>query len=85
MPLQSNALALLPLMVALVVLALRFYAREGAISIFSASFMLATLSVALLVGYMALNVTGMLPAYSWAGFGGFGLLLAVGGLWSYYR
>jgi hypothetical protein len=26
-----------------------------------------------------------LPSYAWVGFGGFGLLMTVGGIWSFYR
>lgn len=82
---QSTALALLPLIAGILVLSARFYLREGAISIFSVSFMLATLAVAMLIGYMVLDVLDMLPGYAWVGFGGVGLVLAVGGVWSFYR
>jgi hypothetical protein len=85
MPQQSTALALLPLIAGILILSARFYIREGAISIFSISFMLATLAVAMLIGYMVLNVLDMLPNYAWVGFGGVGLLLALGGMWSFYR
>jgi hypothetical protein len=82
---ESTPLALLPLIVGVLVLTLRFYARERAISIFSMSFMLATVSVGLLVLYMVLLVLSLLPAYAWVGFGGFGLLMTIGGIWSFYR
>ena len=85
MVVQRAPLALLPLIAASLVLAMRFYAREGAISIFSVSFMLATLSVLMLVAYMVLSVIAMLPPYAWVGFGGVGTVLTLGGLWSYYR
>jgi predicted phage tail protein len=76
---------LLPLIAGILILVARFYVREGAISIFSTSFMLATLGVAMLIGYMALTVLQMLPPYAWVGFGGIGLAMAVGGIWSFYR
>ncbi len=82
---ESTPLALLPLITGLLVLAMRFYAREGAISIFSTSFMLATLAVAMLIGYMVLTVLGLLPPYAWVGFGGVGLAMTLGGIWSFFR
>ena len=82
---ESTALALLPLIAGILVLTARFYLREGAISIFSLSFMLATLAVAMLIGYMVLNVLDLLPRYAWVGFGGVGALMTVGGIWSFYR
>ena len=82
---ESTTLALLPLIAAILVLTARFYAREGAISIFSMSFMLAVVGVLLLIGYMFLLVLAILPPYAWVGFGGIGLLMAVGGVWSFYR
>lgn len=82
---ESTTLALLPLFSGLVVLAVRFYAREGAISIFSPTFLLATLAVALLIGYMVLVVLGLLFPYAWVVFGGIGVLMTVGGIWSFFR
>jgi len=82
---ENAPLALLPLIAGVLVLVARFYIREGAISIFSASFMLATLGVAMLVGYMVLSVVAMLPPYAWVGFGGVGSLMTLGGIWSFYR
>jgi len=82
---QNAPLALLPLIAGLLVLTARFYVREGAISIFSMSFMLATLAAAMLVSYMVLLVLGVLPPYAWVGFGGVGALMTVGGIWSFYR
>jgi riboflavin transporter FmnP len=82
---RNTPLALLPLIAGMLVLTARFYIREGAISIFSISFMLATLAVAMLIGYLVLNVLGLLPAYAWVGFGGIGLVMTLGGLWSFYR
>jgi hypothetical protein len=82
---ESTSLALLPLIAGILVLTARFYVREGAISIFSMSFVLATIAVAMLVGYMVLLVLGLLPPYAWVVFGGVGLLMAVGGIWSFYR
>jgi len=84
-PADSTTLALLPLIAGLLVMTVRFYAREAAISIFSLSFMLATLAVAMLIGYMVLNVIGMLPPYAWVVFGGIGTAMTVGGIWSFYR
>ena len=82
---ENAPLALLPLIVGLLVLVARFYVREGAVSIFSASFMLATLSVLLLIVYMVLVVADALPPYAWIGFGGVGTAMAIGGIWSFYR
>jgi hypothetical protein len=82
---ENTPLALLPLLAGILVLVARFYVREGAISIFSSSFMLATLGVVMLIGYMLLLVLGTLPPYSWVVFGGVGLAMAVGGIWSFYR
>jgi hypothetical protein len=81
----NTPLALLPLIAGILILVARFYVREGAISIFSTSFMLATLGVAMLVGYMMLLVLAILPPYAWVAFGGVGLAMAVGGIWSFYR
>jgi hypothetical protein len=82
---ESTSLALLPLIAGILVLTARFYVREGAISIFSMSFILATIAVAMLVGYMVLLVLGLLPPYAWVVFGGVGLVMTVGGIWSFYR
>jgi hypothetical protein len=82
---HNTPLALLPLIAGILVLTARFYLREGAISIFSVSFMLATLAVAMLIGYMVLTVLDLLPAYAWVGFGGVGLLMTLGGVLSFYR
>jgi hypothetical protein len=81
----NTPLALLPLIAGILILVARFYVREGAISIFSMSFMLAVLAVAMLIGYMFLSVMGILPPYLWVLFGGVGTLMAVGGIWSFYR
>ena len=82
---ENAPLALLPLIAAILVLTARFYVRERAISIFSVSFILATLAVLLLITYMVLLVIGLLPPYAWIGFGGVGLAMAAGGVWSFYR
>jgi hypothetical protein len=82
---ENTSLALLPLLAGILVLVARFYVREGALSIFSSSFMLATLGVAMLIGYMTLLVLAMLPPYAWVGFGGVGLLMFIGGIWSFQR
>ncbi|MGD0433104.1 MAG: hypothetical protein ABSA58_18630 [Acetobacteraceae bacterium] len=82
---ESAPLALLPLIAGILVLTARFYAREGAISVFSPSFLLATFAVLLLVAYMVLTVVGRLPPYAWVGFGTIGLAMALGGIWSFYR
>ena len=82
---ESTPLALLPLIAGILILTARFYVREGALSIFSMSFMLAALAVLMLVGYMVLLVLAILPPYAWVVFGGVGLVLAVGGIWSFYR
>jgi hypothetical protein len=82
---ENAPLALLPLIAALLVLTARFYVREGAISVLSPSFLLATLSVLLLIAYMVLRVVGIRPPYAWVGFGGVGAAMAIGGVWSFYR
>ncbi len=82
---ESTPLALLPLIAGVLVLTARFYVREGAISIFSMSFLLAAFCVAMLIGYIVLLVLAILPPYAWVGFGGIGLVMAVGGIWSFYR
>jgi hypothetical protein len=82
---ENTPLALLPLIAGILILVARFYVREGAISIFSSSFLLATLGVLMLVGYMMLLVLQILPPYSWVVFGGVGSAMAVGGIWSFYR
>lgn len=82
---ESTPLALLPLIAGMLILTARFYVREGAISIFSISFMLAALAVLMLIGYMVLLVLAILPPYAWVGFGGIGLAMALGGIWSFYR
>jgi hypothetical protein len=76
---------MLPLIAGILVLTARFYAREGAISIFSMSFMLAVLGVLMLITYMLLLVIGALPPYAWVAFGGVGLVMTIGGIWSFYR
>jgi small neutral amino acid transporter SnatA (MarC family) len=82
---QNTPLALLPLIAGVLVMTARFYLREGAISVFSTSFMLAVVAVVMLVTYMVLLVTGVVPDYAWVGFGGVGMLMTVGGIWSFYR
>ncbi len=82
---ENTPLALLPLIAGILILTARFYVREGAISIFSMSFVMATVAVLLLIIYMFLSVLGFLPPYAWIGFGGVGLVMAVGGIWSFYR
>jgi hypothetical protein len=82
---ENTPLALLPLIAGILILVARFYVREGAISLFSSSFMLATLGVAMLIGYMTMLVLQILPHYSWVVFGGIGSAMAVGGIWSFYR
>jgi hypothetical protein len=39
----------------------------------------------MLIGYMFLTVVDMLPPYAWVGFGGIGMLMTLGGIWSFYR
>jgi hypothetical protein len=82
---ENTPLALLPLIAAILVLTARFYGREGALSVLSPTFLLATLAVAMLVGYMALLVLGLLPPYAWVAFGGIGLVMTCGGIWSLFR
>ena len=82
---ENNPLALLPLIAAVLILATRFYVREGANSIYSASFICATIGVALLITYMTLLVLAILPPFAWIGFGGVGLTMGLVGLWSFNR
>ena len=82
---QNTPLALLPLIAGLLIMAMRFYLREGADSIFRVSFLSALLCAALLILYMTLTVLSMLPDYAWVGFGGAGFLISVGGIWSFNR
>jgi hypothetical protein len=82
---ENTPLALSPLFLGLVVLAVRFYAREGAISILSPTFLLAVLAAALLIGYMTLLVLSLLPPYAWIAFGGVGAVMTIGGIWSFFR
>ena len=85
LPVESTALAVLPLIFGMLVLAFRFYAREGAVSVWSASFVLATLAVVMLFSYMLLLVMAIVPPYSWVVFGGVGSLMAIGGIVSFFR
>ena len=82
---ENTPLALLPLIAGLLVMAARFYLREGADSIFRFSFLCASLAVFLLVLYMTLVVLNLLPPYAWVACGGLGLLMAVWGIWSFNR
>jgi len=82
---ENNPLALLPLIAGILVLTARFYVREGAISVLSITFLLAALGAILLVVYMLLLVLAILPPYAWVAFGGIGMLMTLGGLWSFYR
>ena len=82
---ESTPLACLPLISGMLVLALRFYLREGAISLLSPSFVLAATAMLMLFLYMVLLVISMLPPFAWVGFGGVGLLMTLGGVWSFYR
>jgi hypothetical protein len=82
---ESTSLALFPLIVAAVILALRFYIRENAYSVLSPTFVLSTFAVSMLILYIALLVLALLPAYAWVAFGGLGVLLSIGGIWSFFR
>ena len=82
---ENTSLALLPLITATLVMAALFYVRDGAISLFSVSFMLTALSVVLLFTYMILNVLVLLPLYAWVVFGGIGLVITVGGIVLFFR
>ena len=85
MMVENAPLALLPLIAGILILTARFYAREGAISVLSPSFIFAAIAVIMLVTYMVLMVLDELPRYAWVGFGGVGSLMTVIGLWSFYR
>jgi hypothetical protein len=82
---ESTPLALLPIIAGILVLTARFYAREGAISIFNLSFIFAAIGVLALIAYMTLAVLSLLPLYAWVGFGGFGAAMTLIGLWTFTR
>ena len=82
---ESMTLALLPLITALLVLSARFYAKEGATSVLSPTFLLMGLSMAMLMVYMAMVVMAVVPDYTSVVFGGLGTLMTVGGLVSFFR
>ena len=82
---KSTALALLPLIAAILMLTAKFYIREGAISVFSVE-----LHARDVRGRDADRIHGAASArstaaYAWVGFGGVGALLFLGGLISFYR
>jgi hypothetical protein len=72
----ANSLVLIPTVLAFLVFAARFYAKERAISRASPSFILACFSVVVLASYPVLTVFGLgFPnAMMIYGFGGAGLL-----------
>ena len=80
---ENTPLALLPLIAGILILTARFYVREGAISIFS---------IELHAGHVGRAAAGRLHGaagrdllpYAWVAFGGIGLAMAVGGIWSFY-
>ena len=72
---QNSSAYLIPLIMAFLVFAARFYARENAVSKTSPAFLLALLMVALLVAYMTLSVTASLIPYASLGFGIAGVLV----------
>ena len=72
---MSHSIILLPFIVAFVVFALRFYARERAASMTKPSFLLALGTVLIAGLYLVLGVLNSLPPYNTIGFGFVGLVL----------
>jgi hypothetical protein len=74
---SSSTLILALYIAAFLVFVFRFYGREGAVSITAPSFLLASLTVVLALGYLGLGMFFGLPAYGPIVFGlvGAGLLV----------
>jgi hypothetical protein len=70
-----STIILMPFIVAFLMFIFRFYGRERAYSMSSASFMLALGSVMAAGSYLLLRITELLPPYGTIGFGILGLTL----------
>jgi len=77
---SNNSVWLVTLVMAFLVYVIKFYARERAGSIFSASFGLASLCLLLLLTYLVMSVLGMLVPDMAMSFGIEGLVLFVLGI-----
>ena len=71
---RNNSACLIPIVLAFLVFAARFYALENAASKTSPSFMLAMAMIGLLLAYMGLIVAASLFPFAALGFGIVGLL-----------
>jgi hypothetical protein len=76
----NSSLYLIPLVIAWFVLVLAFYFRDNAVSRLSLSFILAVLSMLMLLSYLVMSVVGALPPYMGIAFGGTGTLFFLIGL-----
>lgn len=74
---NSSTILLVPFILAFLLFTLRFYGRERASSLVSASFLLAIGTMLIAGSYLVLGVTGTLPEYSTIGFAAAGLVLLV--------
>jgi hypothetical protein len=76
----NNSIWLVTLVMAFLVYVIKFYARERAGTILSASFGLALLCVLLLLSYVVTSALGMLVPYMATSFGIAGLVLFILGI-----
>ena len=74
---MSNSIIIAPFILAFLVFALRFYARESASSKTNPSFLLALVTVLIAGCYLVLGVIDTLPPYGAIGFGLVGLALFI--------
>lgn len=72
---NTSTIILVPFILAFLVFVLRFYNREGASGMGRPSFLLAILTVLLVLAYIVLGIVGALPPYSTIGFAVVGLIL----------
>ncbi len=72
---NTTTIILVPFIFAFLVFVLRFYNREGASGMARPSFLLAILTVLLVLAYIVLGIVGALPPYSTIGFAALGLIL----------
>jgi hypothetical protein len=77
---SNNSVWLVTLVMAFLVYVIKFYARERAGSVVSASFGLALLCLVLLLSYLLMSVLGMLVPYMAMSFGIVGLVLFLLGI-----
>ncbi|HYZ21099.1 MAG TPA: hypothetical protein VE690_02975 [Rhodopila sp.] len=74
---STDTLILAPFVAAFLLLVFRFYGREGASSVTSATFLCAFATVVLAGTYLAMGVFGWLPAYGTLAFGLAGLAMLI--------